>query len=134
MLETVGPFRIVTEAGLPRDGDDQARFAADVRSLSDQRLLERATVCIHRRPMRVLVLTDAGKSLLEARSHSTREPRQTYHAGLVKPRELAHDAALTQQLLLSSQPHPSASSSPRRDEGKCDQAISGNTSNQNGAR
>jgi hypothetical protein len=94
LLETIGTFRVVSEADLSRDVDDRARFAADVRSLSDQRLLKRATVCIHRRPTHVLVLTNAGKSLLETRAHGTEGPRQAYHAGLVKPRELAHDAQL----------------------------------------
>jgi hypothetical protein len=94
LLETIGTFRVVAEADLSRDVHDQGRFAADVRSLSDQRLLERVTVCIHRRPARVLVLTSAGKSLLEARPQRTDGPRQAYHAGLVKPRELAHDAQL----------------------------------------
>jgi hypothetical protein len=94
LLETVGTFRVISETDLSRDVDECARFGADVRSLSDQRLLERATVCIHRPPTHVLVLTDAGKSLLEARVPGTEGRRQTYHAGLVKPRELAHDAQL----------------------------------------
>jgi hypothetical protein len=53
------------------------------------------TVTINREPAAVAVLTRDGKSLLEAhqdRSHGGSV--QAYHAGLVKPRELAHDAQL----------------------------------------
>jgi hypothetical protein len=42
----------------------------------------------------VAVLTRDGKALLDARQERTEDRRQRYHAGLVKPRELAHDAQL----------------------------------------
>ena len=44
---------------------------------------------------RAVTLTDRGRDLLEAnryeRHDRTHEPRQTFHAGLRKPRELTHD-------------------------------------------
>src|SRR5205823_2262162 len=70
---------------------------ADVRSLSDHGLLQTRTVVINQRPERVVTLTQAGRRLLES-SRAEREeddgPAQRYYAGLVKPRELAHDAQL----------------------------------------
>jgi hypothetical protein len=105
MLATVGAFRVVPEHELLRTSqrDDQAAnprgntHAADIRSLSEQGLLETRTIVINERPERVLVLTQAAEALLEAHRDPTRaddEPRQEYYAGVVKPRELAHDAQL----------------------------------------
>jgi hypothetical protein len=52
-------------------------------------------VPLNREPTAVAVLMREGKSLLDAHRDRSgdREP-QTFHAGLVKPRELAHDAQL----------------------------------------
>jgi hypothetical protein len=41
-----------------------------------------------------VVLTKDGKGLLEAHRTSTDERQQAFHAGLVKPREIAHDSQL----------------------------------------
>ena len=42
-----------------------------------------------------MTLTDRGRDLLQANRHErhdrTHEPRQTFHAGFSKPRELTHD-------------------------------------------
>jgi len=66
-----------------------------LRHLQEQGLLESKTVTINREATAVVVLTRAGKSLLEAHQDRTdRERPQQFHAGLVKPRELAHDAQL----------------------------------------
>ena len=89
LLATVGAFRVIAERDLQALPDD-------VRALSEQGLVESRTVVINQSAERVLVLTDAGKQLLE----SHRDPEaagareQQYYAGLVKPRELAHDAQL----------------------------------------
>jgi DNA-binding MarR family transcriptional regulator len=100
LLATVGAFRVVPERELLRDrgdgpssGDTDARSRADIRSLSDQELIERRTIVINHSLERVVVLTRAGKELLEGhreRSH----PAQEYYGGLDKPRDLAHDAQL----------------------------------------
>jgi hypothetical protein len=105
ILATVGAFRIIPEHELLRasQGDDQAANprghnpAANIRSLTDQRLLEARTIVINERPERVVVLTRAAEKLLDAHRDPTRadaHPRQEYYAGVVKPRELAHDAQL----------------------------------------
>lgn len=92
LLATVGAFRVVPEHATQRDASERQ---ADVRALSEQGLLERHTVVINRRPETVLVLSKAGKAILdEHRDHPSHGRTQEYHAGLVKPRELAHDAQL----------------------------------------
>jgi hypothetical protein len=94
ILATVGAFRVVPEHELRTLSEG---LAADVRSLSDQRLIESRTITINDRPERVLVLTPAAHALLEAHGDpaTTGESRaQEYYVGIVKPRELAHDAQL----------------------------------------
>ena len=89
LLATVGAFRVVAECDLQTS-------SADVRSLFDQNLLESRTVVINDSPEGVLVLTRAGQNLLEThRAPDVAHGReQQYYSGLVKPRELAHDAQL----------------------------------------
>ena len=90
MLATVGAFRVISESDL-HDGREDTR--------KDQRHLEREGL-IRNSPLssddRAVVLTDRGRDLLEANRHErqqrTWEPRQTFYAGLRKPRELTHDS------------------------------------------
>lgn len=94
-LATVGAFRVVPEADLadPRSGaSDTVR--GDLQQLARQGLVTRHTIPINRVPTRVVVLTPAGRDLLAAHQREVDGPRQAYYAGLVKPRELAHDAQL----------------------------------------
>ena len=78
-------------------GQVTGRQTADVRSLVDQGLIETRTIMINNTPERVVVLTTEGRDLLEAHREPREDrdrPDQRYYAGLVKPRELAHDAQL----------------------------------------
>ena len=93
LLATVGAFRVVS-------ADDLGGSTPDVRSgdlghLLDQGLVDHRRVVVNDEPTTVVFLTQDGKDLLE----SYKEPRpharaQAYHAGLVKPREIAHDVQL----------------------------------------
>jgi hypothetical protein len=70
-------------------------WTGDLRHLREQGLVDVKTVTINREPAAVAVLTRDGKSLLEAhQDRADGRAAQAYHAGLVKPRELAHDAQL----------------------------------------
>ena len=94
-LATVGTFRVVpvTDLGEGRSARDVSH--GDLRHLDAQGLLDRTTVVINHRATLVAVLTRDGKALLEAHQYARPGGRaQRYHAGLVKPRELAHDAQL----------------------------------------
>jgi len=89
MLATVGAFRVVAESDL-HDGRDDTRKA--------QRHLEREGL-LRTSPLssddRAVVLSDRGRDLLEANRRERErswERRQSFYAGLRKPRELTHDS------------------------------------------
>jgi len=92
MLATVGTFRVVAEHDLhgPRDESDRPRRSA--RHLEREGLIRTSPVSSGDR---AVVLTDRGRDLLEAnrseRHGRAHGPRQTFYAGVRKPRELTHD-------------------------------------------
>jgi hypothetical protein len=94
MLATVGAFRVVRAADVQPGDSSRNAWSGDLRALSDQGLLEHRTVEINRESTAVVVLTKAGKDLLDAHQHAGTGRAQTFHAGLVKPREIAHDSQL----------------------------------------
>jgi len=94
-LATVGTFRVVRAAEVQAMHSSRDAWTGDLRHLREQGLVDVKTVTINREPAAVAVLTRDGKSLLEAhQDRSNGRSAQAYHAGLVKPRELAHDAQL----------------------------------------
>ena len=89
MLAIVGAFRVVSESDL-HDGREHTRRA--LRNLERESLLQRSPL---NSDDRAVVLTGRGRDLLEANRHERErswEPRQTFYAGLRKPRELTHDS------------------------------------------
>jgi DNA-binding MarR family transcriptional regulator len=90
LLATVGAFRVVSESDLD-DGRENTRKG--LRSLEREGLIRTSPLSSDDR---AIVLTDRGRDLLEANrlEHQERtwEPRQTFYAGLRKPRELTHDS------------------------------------------
>lgn len=97
-LEEIGRFRAVTEQDLStyRYSGDSNRMGQDLRSLARQGLAERRQVTIGNDGERTpaVTLTPDGKQLVEQQSTLGNENRQEFHAGFVKPSELAHDLAL----------------------------------------
>src|SRR5688572_21008468 len=95
MLATIGAFRVVSETDLHdlRDDSDSSRRSA--RHLEKEGLIRTSALSSDDR---AVTLTDRGRDLLEAnryeRSDRSHEPRQTFWAGLRKPRELTHDASV----------------------------------------
>src|SRR5688572_17322987 len=89
MLATVGAFRVVSESDL-HDGREDTRKS--LRHLEREGLIRTSPLSSDDR---AVTLTDRGRDLLEANRHErhdrTNDPRQTFHAGLRKPRELTHD-------------------------------------------
>jgi hypothetical protein len=90
MLATVGAFRVVSESDL-HDGRQDTRKGLG--HLEREGLLRTSPLSSNDR---AVVLTIRGRDLLEANRHEhqerTWEPRQTFYAGLRKPRELTHDS------------------------------------------
>src|SRR6266567_520614 len=91
MLQDLGAFRTVTANSLRKhlyDNNDE-RFRRDLRSLREQRLL---TVRPGSRANgEYLALTKAGKELTQS---ALSNQNQAVYSGIVKQRELRHDAAI----------------------------------------
>jgi DNA-binding PadR family transcriptional regulator len=95
LLATVGTFRVVPAEDLEAHASARDVWHGDFQRLADQGLITRTRIVIEGRPTAVVALTRAGKAVLEAHEPAREDGReQRYHAGLVKPRELAHDAQL----------------------------------------
>jgi hypothetical protein len=96
ILATTGAFRVVPA----KDLVDHRRKPADARTGDLRRLREaelvHTTPYVMGREKTVLVtLSDRGRELLEShRSRESSEPRQQFYTGIVKRRELSHDAQL----------------------------------------
>ena len=94
-LRTVGTFRVVAESDLVRDAGDQKTVRNDLLHLVEEGLLDRKTGMVNHHPTRLITLTSDGKALVDSHRDVTGwGRRQQYHAGLVKPKELAHDVQL----------------------------------------
>jgi hypothetical protein len=92
VLQDVGAFRTVTEDSLRKHlyNNDEDRFRKDLRSLGEQRLL--SVQPGSKANGGYVSLTRTGKALTETSLRSNRG--QTIYSGIVKKRELRHDAAI----------------------------------------
>ena len=92
LLGTIGAFRVVSEGDLHDHRHQSSNRRHGIRHLEDEGLICRSPLSADDR---AVVLTERGRDLLEAnryeRAEGTYEPRQTFYAGLRKPRELTHD-------------------------------------------
>jgi len=90
-LATIGAFRVVAADDLPgRDADTPPRARHARSHLEAEGLVER--VRVDGRGGHVVTLTRTGRDLLERhRAPSDHGARQTFYAGVRKPRELTHD-------------------------------------------
>ena len=94
-LATVGAFRVVVSEDFNPRGRSQDASQSDWRHLSEQGLLTRETLTDRDGARHVMALTREGKALLDAHREPRKDGRQQeYYAGVVKPRELRHDAQL----------------------------------------
>lgn len=93
-LATVGAFRVVRADDLQVVRSSREAWTGDLRSLAEQGLVQLRTVEVNRASVAVVVLTREGKALLDAHRLAGQGRPQAFHAGLVKPREIAHDAQL----------------------------------------
>jgi hypothetical protein len=93
-LATVGVFRVVRADDLQPTPTSRDAWRGDLRALAEQGLVQMRTVEVNRESTAVVVLTRSGKRLLEASRVSGEHRDQAFHAGLVKPREIAHDSQL----------------------------------------
>jgi hypothetical protein len=92
VLGTIGAFRVVSESDLHYLCNDSNGARWRVRHLEGEGLIRTSPLSSEDR---AVVLTERGRDFLEAnryeRPDRSHEPRQTFYAGLRKPRELTHD-------------------------------------------
>jgi hypothetical protein len=92
-LATVGAFRVVPEREL-LDGDDALSVSDSLDHLREQGLIETVPIGEHDRG---IVLRDEGRDLLDANRRdreSDDDDGQAFHAGVLRERELEHDASM----------------------------------------
>ncbi len=94
-LTEIGKFRVIAVSDLAKysyDGN-RARMEKDIRALARQSLVKDNTLEIsQKKTLRVLTLTKAGHRVLK-NTNKVADDQPIYH-GLVKPREVKHDADL----------------------------------------
>lgn len=95
ILATVGTFRVVPARDLSDSEGGRDPWNGDLRRLRDAGLVRTVPHMLGRERTTLVTLTEAGRDLLEHNRSDPgdREP-QRFYAGLVKPRELVHDAHL----------------------------------------
>lgn len=112
MLQDLGTFRTITANSLRKhlyDNNDE-RFRKDLRRLREQRLL---TVQPGSRANgEYIALTKAGKELTKSALRSNGD--QTVYSGIVKQRELRHDAAIYDVYQKEARKISKAGGTPRR--------------------
>jgi hypothetical protein len=94
-FKEIGKFRVIPVADLAKFayGGNRERMEKDIRSLARQSLLRDKTLEIsQKKTLRVVTLTKAGYRLLK-NTNQVSDGQPIYH-GLVKPREVKHDADL----------------------------------------
>jgi hypothetical protein len=92
MLQDLGAFRTITAESLRKHvyRGNEEQFRKDLRNLTDQRLV--TVQPASKGKGSYVSLTKAGKRLTEANFRTN--PNQTIYSGIVKTRELRHDAAI----------------------------------------
>ena len=92
-LATIGAFRVVAESDLHDLREDAQSSRHNLKHLEKEGLIRPTPLSAEDR---AVTLTDRGRDLLEAnryqRDGRLHESRQTFYAGVRKPRELTHDA------------------------------------------
>jgi hypothetical protein len=112
MLQDVGAFRTITADSLRRhlyQGDEE-RFKKDLTNLTDQRLV--AVQQESKGKDRYISLTREGKGVTE--SHLRTNSNQAVYSGIVKKRELRHDAAIYDVYQKEAQKISKSGGTPKR--------------------
>jgi DNA-binding MarR family transcriptional regulator len=102
-LATVGTFRAVPAADL-REASGRTRPTRDLERLRDHGLVRTTPYVVGRTRTTLVTLTDRGREVLErSRQQGRTAERQAFYAGVVKPRELAHDTRLYRAYLAAAE-------------------------------
>lgn len=93
----VGAFRVVPANELRHlESGAGRRTARELERLRERGLIKTMPYMVGRTRTQLVTLTDQGRELLETRRRPSEpdEARQTFYAGINRPRELAHDARI----------------------------------------
>ena len=103
-LATVGAFRVVAVDDLRDHGDRAAdMWHGDLDHLRSQGLIRHIASVDRETGTDLVTLTARGRELLESYRSPDHESRQTFHDGLVREREMVHDAQLYRAYLRVSE-------------------------------
>jgi DNA-binding MarR family transcriptional regulator len=105
VLAAVGAFRVVPADDLRHANErTPTRPSRDIERLRDGGLMRTMPHVVGQTRTTVVTLTEQGRDLLD-RHHvpTTNDARQAFYAGVVKPRELAHDSRLYRAYLKASE-------------------------------
>lgn len=104
-LAAVGTFRVVPAGELrPSAERTPTRPARHLERLREAGLVHTTPYVVGRTRTTLVTLTLQGRDVLETHRRETHgEPQQAFYAGVVKPRELAHDTRLHQAYLRASE-------------------------------
>src|SRR5512145_517897 len=102
-LAVVGSFRVVPIDDLGERGDRAVDlWHGDLEHLRSEGLLRQIASVDRETGTDLVTLTERGRELLESHRSPDHDPRQTFHDGLVRERELVHDAQLYRAYLRAS--------------------------------
>lgn len=114
-LATVGAFRVVPAEDLREaTGRTTTARTGDLYRLREAGLVRTIPYGAGRDRTTLVVLTEEGRELLETHRRPADGPRQTFYAGLVKPREVPHDSHVYRAYLRSADRLVSSGSRIRR--------------------
>ena len=103
-LATVGAFRVVAIDDLRDHGDRAADlWHGDLDHLRSEGLIHHIASVDRETGTDLVTLTVRGRELLESYGSPGHEPRQTFHDGVARERELVHDAQLYRAYLRVSE-------------------------------
>ena len=104
-LATAGTFRVVPAADLREQYRNAGMQERDLVHLRRQGLIRTMPYVVGRTRTTLVTLTDRGREVLEeSRRARGGEPSQAFHAGVSKPRELAHDGRVYRAYRASGRP------------------------------
>jgi hypothetical protein len=103
-LATVGAFRVVPIDDLRDQGDRAADlWHGDLEHLRSEGLIRHIASVDREAGTDLVTLTERGRELLESHPSPDHDPRQTFHDGVARERELVHDAQLYRAYLRASE-------------------------------
>lgn len=91
ILAAAGAFRVLPQDDLRDSAASRSGLRKDIEHLRREGLIDTKPYVVGRERTTLVTLTERGRDVLEASRRPGLDARQAFYAGIVKPRELAHD-------------------------------------------